>query len=453
MTPAEYGNFGTFYSWLNIITVFVTLQLYLGVYTQGLVKFEADQKVFSSSLQGLTLFMILVWLAVYLIDYPFWNNLFSLTTVQMLCMFVMIWTAAVFQFWASEQRVSYKYRNLVIVSTIISVLKPVVGIVFVLLANDKVTARVLSIALVELIGYFGLFLCQMKRGKKFYSKRYWKYALRINLPLVPHYLSSIVLNSSDRIMIKNMVGPDVAGIYSLAYAVSQIMILFNTALSQTISPWMYKHIKNRTVTHIAPIMYLTMYGIAGVNLLLILVAPDIVSIFAPPSYHEAIWVIPPVALSVVMMYSYDFFARFEFYYEKTKFVMFASVMGAFLNVVLNYIFIQKYGYMAAGYTTLVCYSVYVACHYWNMSKICAKEFPGIHIYNAKKLLIFFMIVIIAGLSLMLTYNYPIIRYCILGAVVCAMVYKRKYIITKLRIILNLRTSQPTGNLETNYENQ
>ena len=46
------------------------------------------------------------------------------------------------------------------------------------------------------------------------------------------------------------------------------------------------------------------------------------------------------------MYSYDLFAKLAFYYEKTGFVMIASVVGAALNVLLNYIFIGKYGYIA-----------------------------------------------------------------------------------------------------------
>ena len=40
-----------------------------------------------------------------------------------------------------------------------------------------------------------------KQGKKFFSKKYWKYALKFNIPLIPYYLSQVVFNTSDRIMI------------------------------------------------------------------------------------------------------------------------------------------------------------------------------------------------------------------------------------------------------------
>lgn len=65
----------------------------------------------------------------------------------------------------------------------------------------------------------------------------------LGLPLISHYLSATVLNNTDRIMIERISGESASGIYSFAYSVSMIMTLFNTALSQTINPWIYKKFK------------------------------------------------------------------------------------------------------------------------------------------------------------------------------------------------------------------
>lgn len=207
LTPSEYGQYNVFNSWMGILGIFISMYLYAGVYEQGLIKFNEERDVFSSSLQGLTLLLIFAWTLVYLAAHEFWNGLFSLTTVQMLAMMVLIWTSAVFGFWSKEQRVYYKYRTLVTVTLAASVLQPVVGIFAVLHATNKVTARILSVMLVQLIMYSGCFVVQMKRGKVFYSGKFWKYAVLFNLPLILHYLSQIVLNNSDRIMISNMVSP------------------------------------------------------------------------------------------------------------------------------------------------------------------------------------------------------------------------------------------------------
>ena len=46
LSAAEYGQYNTFNSWLSILTVFITLYLSAGVYSQGLVKFENERDVF-----------------------------------------------------------------------------------------------------------------------------------------------------------------------------------------------------------------------------------------------------------------------------------------------------------------------------------------------------------------------------------------------------------------------
>lgn len=438
LSTEEYGQFNVFNSWYGIVTIFVSMNLYYGVYTQGLVKFDDDKKVFSSSLQGLSTTLVLFWTILYLIGYQFWNKLFSLTTVQMLAMLVMVWTTAVFNFWASEERVEYRYKKLVILTLLVSFAKPVLGVILVLFSEDKVTARILGLAIVELIGYSGLYFVQMRRGKKFFSAKYWKYSLLFNIPLIPHYLSQVVLSSSDRIMISSMIGDSQAGIYSLAYALSSIMVIFNSALTSTLNPWIYQKIKAKKINDIASVAYASLLIIAVVNLILILLAPEAVAIFAPNAYREAIYVIPPVALSVYFMYSYDLFAKFAFYHEKTKLIMLASVVGAVLNIVMNYLFIGWFGYMAAGYTTLACYIIYSVAHYLLMNKMCDQYYDGLRPYSVKKVLAISVPFIVMGFIFLFTYDYPLIRYGIIVVVAVVAFIKRRKIIEVVKGMLALK---------------
>lgn len=441
LTTSEFGQYNVFNSWYGILTTIISLYLSGGVHQQGLIKFDKERAVFSSSLQGLTTVLVLGWSVIYLLFHDFWNDLFSLSTVQMLAMLLMIQTTAAFHFWTNEQRVEFKYRALVGVTLAVSLAKPLIGIFLVTHAEDKVTARILGLALVELIGYTGLYISQMWRGKKFYSAKFWKYAILYNLPLVPHYLSQTVLNSADRIMIQNIVGDSEAGIYSLAYSVSSIMVLFNTALSQTIGPWLYQKIKDHKVKDMASVGYTTLIIIAAVNLLLMALGPEVVAVFAPESYRDAIWIIPPVAMGALFLYSYDLFAKFAFYYEKTVFVMIISVIGAALNIVLNYIFINLYGYVAAGYTTLICYIVYALGHYLYMLHVCKKYNDGVYPYDTKILLFIVVIFMGCGFLMLTTYTHPIIRYSIIGLIVVLCIAFRKKIITVLKNIMSLRKKE------------
>lgn len=438
LSTEEYGQYSVFVSWTSIATVFVSLNLYFGVYTQGLVKFESERKEYSSSLQGLTFTLVGIWSVIYLLFQEFWNKLFTLTSTQMLLMLIMIWTTAIFNFWSMEQRVDFKYKKLVIITIIVSIAKPLISILFIQLAKDKVTARIWGIVIVEMIMYFGLFVSQLYNGKKFFSKKFWSYALKFNLPLIPHYLASSVLGSTDRIMIKNMIGNEEVGIYSLAYSVSQIMVIFNTALLQTIEPWIYKKIKAKKVDDIKKVAYPSLIGIAIVNIILIAFAPEIITIFAPASYKNAIWVVPPIAMSVYFMFAYSFFAAFEFYYEKTNYISFATMIAAILNIILNYIFLKLYGYYAAAYTTLLCYIFYAVYHFYFMRKICKVNLDGALIYDIKILSFISVAFMGLGFLFLLTYSYVSIRYVSILLIFIIMFIKRKAILDFINEVLALK---------------
>lgn len=426
LTTTEYGMYGVFDSWMGIITIFVGMRLYYGVYLQGLVKFSEDRNVFSSSLQGLTLTLTVAWTIIYFLFRDFWNRVTSLTTVQMMAGLVMIWATAAFNFWAGEQRTQYKYRTLVGLTIAISIAKPVLSIILIKNAQDKVTARILGITLAELIGYTGLFITQMRRGKKFYSAKYWKYALMFNLPLIPHYLSQTVLASSDRIMIEKMIGASEAGIYGLAYKLSNLMIMVNTALNQTLTPWLYSKIKEKQLSDLSRISVLSLSLVCGMNLAMIAIAPEALTVFAPSTYSAAVYCIPPVSMSVIFTFSYELFAKFEFYYEKTGWIMTASVIAAGANLLLNYIFIPIFGYAAAAYTTLFCYMIYTGAHYTMMNRVCkSNDLPKP--YNGKLILMIYGVFLVSGFLLMGTYSMPMVRYGLIIIAIAAAIWKRRSI--------------------------
>ena len=293
------------------------------------------------------------------------------------------------------------------------------------------TGLVWGIAIATVTCYSYLFAEQILSGRVFFSWRVWSYALKLAIPLIPHYISSILLNSSDRIMIQKLVGESQAGVYNLAYTISICGVLINQALLQTIEPWLLKNIKNKNFTNIKKVAYPSLVIVASINLLLILLAPDVIRIFAPSSYYDAVWIMPPIILSVYFMFMYNLFSVFEFYYETTSYISTATGIGAVLNILLNYIFIQLYGYYAAGYTTLFCYILFAIMHYIFMCKICKYQIENVQIYDLKVIVFISGIFVFVGLGIMFTYYNDIIRYGVVVISITFLFVKRNLIIEKL----------------------
>ena len=84
--------------------------------------------------------------------------------------------------------------------------------------------------------------------------------------------------------------------------------------------------------------------VAVLTIVAMLFGPELIKIFATEEYYQAIWIIPPVAMSVFFNSIYSVFVNIEFYYEKTKYVMYVTVVLAGLNIVLNYIGIKICGF-------------------------------------------------------------------------------------------------------------
>ena len=435
LTTEQYGTFSTFNSWLEVLTVFVTLKLAAGVYTQGLVKYDQDRNIFTSSLLGLATTSTAIWFLIYLLFHDFFNSLLDMSTLLMVAMFVMMWATISYNFWSSKERVDYQYKKLVIITVLVTIAKPLLGVIAVIHTSVyKVEARIVSLAFVELVAYTGLYISMMRRGKVFYNQTYWKYALDFNLPLIPHYLSKTILNHSDRIMIKAILGASASGIYSLAYNISSMLTILNTSITNTLTPWIYKSIKSNEIKKINSISVIILVMIAIVNLMLIAIAPEAVAFFAPSAYHESIWVIPPVTMAVFFQFMYNLFATFEFYFEKTKWIMAASTFGALLNLLLNAILLPQYGYIAAAYTTLICYIIYSVVHYYFMHKVCKENLNGVQPYNAKVILGISILFVATGFGLRALFPYRYIRYTLILIVLIIAVIKRERIQNTMAVI-------------------
>lgn len=432
MSPSEFGAYNVWISWFGVATVIVSLNLFCGVYTSGIIKYSNDRKIYSQSLVSLNFVLCLSWLFLYLIFDNYFNALLGCSNIQMLCMIFLIWTSSIYSFWASEQRVDLKYKQMVCVTLLLSISKPIVCFFLVINFSDKVTARIVGVLITEAVICTPLILHYISKEQRFFNLTYWKYALFFNIPLIPHYLSQVIITNSDRIMISYFDSDKSAGIYSLGASVAQVVSVFCTAFFMSIEPWLYKKLKNGEIENISTVAYTTFSIIGILNLMLIIMAPEAVKLFAPFEYYEAIWIVPPLACGIFFSFQYTFYAVFEFYYKKTHLIALATFVGAFLNLIGNYFFIPVYGYQAAAYTSLLCYIVYAIMHYIFMRSLCIKNYK-VNVYSLKAILTLSLSFIMLACLFMLCYSYEYLRYS-LFILLCLIIVIKRDIFIQLKSI-------------------
>ena len=250
MTEEQYGTFSIFQSWFNILIIFTSLNIYLSSYTKGLIVYEKEQKKFTSSMLSLTTFITLIFFVVYIFNIDFWTKIFELSPDLMFAMFLELLFMPALEFWMAKERFDYNYRKVIAVSICMNIMCLGLSIVAVVNTQNKIEARVFSDVFSKILFASVFFVIILLQGKKIFDKNYWKYALKFNIPLLPHYLSNYILNQSDRIMIGKMVGKVQAAYYSVAYTISTVMFLLVTAINNALTPYIYKTIKANEVEKI-----------------------------------------------------------------------------------------------------------------------------------------------------------------------------------------------------------
>lgn len=429
LTTGEYGEWSVFQSWSGILIVFTSLNLSCGVFTKTIVDMQdgKERDRYTASMQGLGTVTTLLFFLIYLLTMRMSNRIVGLNTPLFLLLFFFFLVYPSFSFWIGRQRVEYKYKSMVVVTLIVSILTP--GVSLVLLEYTTLRAQALILGYLIVQSFIGLvfYIYHFIKGKCFYDKKFWKYATGFNIPLIPHYLSLIVLNQSDRIMIKDICGDSEAGIYSFAYQIASAITLLISSINGARSPWTYEKLRNKEFEGLKKITTLLVVFMLGSALLFSLFAPEIVGIIGTTEYSQAMYVIPVVTVGVFFTFVYDLYASIEFYYGATKYVMVASVTGALANLGLNALFIPQYGFIAAAYTTLVCYVAFAVMHFIFSKKVLRMNTEVSAVYDDYTIGILSLGMIVVGLGVMASYGFFWLRMVLIITMILFCLFKRETI--------------------------
>ena len=194
MTTEQYGQFSVYNSWLQIFTIITTLRLNWSVFSKGMSKYKADRDGYTSTMQTLTCILTTIVLVIYLIFRKQINAITELPTYIMLAMFAELYLVPAIDFWTIRKRYEYIYKPVVFRTLLMAALNAAIGVIAVLLTEEKGIARILSCIFVNICFGGVLFVYNLRKGKKLFCAEYAKFALLFNLPLLLHYFSQYILD-------------------------------------------------------------------------------------------------------------------------------------------------------------------------------------------------------------------------------------------------------------------
>lgn len=110
-----------------------------------------------------------------------------------------------------------------------------------------------------------------------------------------------------------------------------------------------------------------------------------------------------------------------------KLPMIVSVLGAALNILLNYLLVPRFGYVAAGYTTLVCYVLFAIGHGFLCAALKKKAEIKLPLFSVYKIMILSTFVLLYTALINILYKYPMVRVSLAGICILVILIKHKKI--------------------------
>ena len=433
MSTAQYGQYNVYLSWYNILTILVSLNLHAEIFNKGMIDHAAERDAYSASQAGLLLSLAAGWIAVYLLFQDTFNRMLGLTTVLAMFMILEIVGSSLVGIWTAQKRFVFDYRSIVRLTLTMSVANPIVGVAAVLLSEHKAEARLIANAVVPMAAAVGVLLVIIGRGKLFAHRRWWKPAVLAALPLIPHYLSLVLLNQSDKLMIDHFTGASDAAIYSVAHAAGLLLTIVNSSINNAYVPWSYEQVRSHGGEGVRRVSAALLALVALVNVMLIWLAPEAVRFLAPPQYAEAIWSLAPIAMSVFFFFAYTLFVDMEIYYGANYLIAAASIIAAALNIALNAVCIPAFGYIAAAYTTLASYFATMLLHLLFLYRVMKKQRLRVSaLFDLRMLAVLTAAMSALSACGMLLYRHTLLRLVVVAAAAVALVIIREPVLKLLR---------------------
>ena len=270
-----------------------------------------------------------------------------------------------------------------------SIYKPNFEISYIFIANLVASA----VTLILMLSFY-------TKVKYTFNTTLWKTIFRYAFPILIAGVAFSINETFDRILLKELLPPDIAeteiGMYSACYKIALFMTLFVTAYRLGIEPFFFSHAKtsNPQKNYAKTLEFFVAIG--SVILVSVVVFADVLKpyIVRSEAYWEAMWVVPIILLANFCLGIYHNLSVWYKITDRTKFGAYISTFGAILTLVINILFIKTYGYKASAIATLIAYTTMMLLSYY----FGRKHYPIP--YNLKKI----------GLYLMLSISFSVVSF-------------------------------------------
>ena len=269
-----------------------------------------------------------------------------------------------------------------------SMYNPAIGIGYAFLASLYANIICLLLLYKEFLGIQYIF-----------DKELWKKMFKYAWPLIILGLAGMTNETFDRIILKKLLPKDVGayqlGVYSACYKIAMLMTIFTTAFKYAAEPFFFNNAddKNSKKT-IAVIMKYYVLFCLFIFLGTMMNLPWLKNAISP-KYQVGLDVVPILLLANLCLGVYWNLSVWYKLTGKTTYGAIITIIGAVVTLLINFIGIPHWGFMACAWATFSSYAIMMVVSYL----FGQKHYPVN--YNLRSMVVFTILAIsFYGISLL-----------------------------------------------------
>ena len=209
----------------------------------------------------------------------------------------------------------------------------------------------------------------LKIGISFPNFSWLKEYLIFGIPLIFVGLFELLIQSSDRFFIGYYFGASAVGIYSAAYSIASIPAFITVIVMFILYPTIYSLYESNNIEKLKDFLryswkYLLLLLIPSTFGLSFLASSLLILLTTPEFVEYGVYIIPVVSVTNIILALYALFVGILTIRKKSHIILVATGIAVLANIILNIIFLPKFGILSAAFTTVIAYLILAfICYY------------------------------------------------------------------------------------------
>lgn len=386
LTTEEYGIVDLLFTITSVLIPIFTLNISEAVY-----RFSLDKDSDSNKILNISCILIFFAMILGLLSIPVLSIFPQYLKYKVYFYFYLI-ASMTSQIFLANLKGQEKLKKFAWGNIINTFFTATLNIVFLSILKMKIEGYFLACIIANFIAIIYAFIAgKVQDSFKNFSldKKLFKEMTKYSVVLIPTSFMWWIMNSSDRIMISEMVGDSANGIYAVSYKIPSILTTIAGIFNQA---WVFSAIgekdskDNEEYTNkVFKTMYIYMFIIA---ICICVILKPFMKIYVSSEYFIAWKYVPFLLFGSVFMTLGTFVSTSYNVYKDSKGFLFSGMFGAIMNIILNFILIPSLKVYGAAIATSVSYII--VCLY---RIIDTRKYVKIKLKNEYIILIFILFIV------------------------------------------------------------